>query len=79
LRTLALRRAPGQPSAPDSLFPGAGATGEAAADRPARSVAAQGTASDLLLTLYGRVPKDSLGLDGEQAVLTELRVWQPSG
>lgn len=56
---------------------GAGAEGGAEALR-ARSVTARGSASDLLLALYGRVPMDSLDLDGDGEVLTQLRAWQPS-
>lgn len=45
---------------------------------PARSVTAHGTASDLVLALYGRIPMDSLSLEGDREILTRLRVWQPS-
>ncbi|WP_268873564.1 hypothetical protein [Streptacidiphilus neutrinimicus] len=39
---------------------------------------ARGSASDLVLALYGRIPMESLGVEGDREVLTRLRVWQPS-
>ncbi|MEZ0065208.1 uncharacterized protein (TIGR03083 family) [Streptacidiphilus sp. MAP12-20] len=42
------------------------------------TVSARGTASDLALALYGRVPLDTLKIEGERSVLAQLRVWQPS-
>ena len=38
-------------------------------------VTVRGTASDLVLALYGRVPFDSLTIEGDATVLTELREW----
>ncbi|GAA2646293.1 maleylpyruvate isomerase family mycothiol-dependent enzyme [Paractinoplanes durhamensis] len=37
-----------------------------------------GSASDLVLALYGRVPFDDLRVDGDRSVLAELIAWQPS-
>jgi uncharacterized protein (TIGR03083 family) len=41
-------------------------------------VSAEGTASDLVLQLYGRLPLDSLKLDGDRRVLDQLIAWDPS-
>jgi hypothetical protein len=32
-------------------------------------------ASDLVLALYGRIPFDSLRVDGDRSVLAQLRAW----
>ena len=32
-------------------------------------------AGDLMLALYGRVPYDTLRVEGDRAVLAELREW----
>jgi uncharacterized protein (TIGR03083 family) len=37
-----------------------------------------GTASDLVLLLYGRVPLDSLKLDGDRRIFEQLIDWDPS-
>lgn len=37
----------------------------------------RGTASDLVLALYGRVSVDSLKLDGDQRVFDQLLAWDP--
>ena len=34
-----------------------------------------GAASELVLALYGRIPYDDLRVDGDRAVLAELRSW----
>jgi uncharacterized protein (TIGR03083 family) len=43
------------------------------ADQPVLTV--HGTASDLVLGLYNRIPLDSLRLEGDTGVLKELRSW----
>jgi uncharacterized protein (TIGR03083 family) len=42
------------------------------------SVSARGTASDLVLFLYGRVPVGSLESDGDLRVFDQLFAWDPS-
>lgn len=37
----------------------------------------QGTASELVLALYGRVPVDSLKLDGDRRLFDQLLAWDP--
>lgn len=48
------------------------ATPDAPADASAR-----GTANELLLALYGRVPLDSLDLDGRRQLFDQLVEWDP--
>jgi len=43
-------------------------------DDPHARVLARGTASDLLLALYGRVPFDVLEVTGDAALLESLRI-----
>jgi uncharacterized protein (TIGR03083 family) len=50
------------------------ATGE---DPDAAGVSVRGTASDLVLYLYDRIPADSLQLDGDPKLLDLLRAWVP--
>lgn len=38
---------------------------------------ARGTASELVLTLYGRVAVDSLKLDGDRRLFDQLIAWDP--
>lgn len=38
---------------------------------------AQGTAGELVLTFYGRVPLDSLKLDGDRRIFDQLIAWNP--
>ena len=49
------------------------ATGEDAADASAR-----GTANDLVLVFFGRIPLDSLKLDGDRRIFDQLIAWDPS-
>ncbi|SEK23078.1 maleylpyruvate isomerase family mycothiol-dependent enzyme [Streptacidiphilus jiangxiensis] len=42
------------------------------------ALTAHGTASDLVLALYGRIPPERLELTGDREVLTRLLLWQPS-
>jgi hypothetical protein len=37
----------------------------------------RGTASELVLALYGRVPVDSLELDGDRRLFDLLLAWEP--
>ncbi len=41
------------------------------------TASARGTASDLVLVFYGRVPLDSLELDGDRRVFDRLIAWEP--
>jgi len=43
----------------------------------AAAAAARGTAGELVLTLYGRIPVDSLELDGDRRVFELLQAWEP--
>jgi hypothetical protein len=52
---------------------GTPATGEDAADASAR-----GTANDLVLVFFGRIPLDSLKLDGDRRIFDQLIAWDPS-
>ena len=49
------------------------ATGEDSAD-----AAAWGTANDLVLAFYGRIPLDSLKLEGDRRVFDQIVAWDPS-
>jgi len=46
-------------------------------DPNAGDAAARGTASELVLALYGRVPVSSLALDGDQRLFDLLAAWGP--
>lgn len=37
----------------------------------------RGTASELVLALYGRVPVDSLTLDGDRRIFDQMLAWDP--
>ncbi|MFI7609481.1 hypothetical protein ACIBTV_30815 [Micromonospora sp. NPDC049366] len=55
--------------------------GPAASDDPDTvDVSARGTASDLVLFFYGRIPPDSpkLELDGDRRIFDQLIAWDPS-
>lgn len=41
-------------------------------------VSARGTASDLVLFFYGRIPLDSLEFEGDRRILDQLAAWDPS-
>ncbi|MEU4236460.1 maleylpyruvate isomerase family mycothiol-dependent enzyme [Actinoplanes sp. NPDC026619] len=58
------------------LSPSGARLNPAASGEPVATV--HGSASDLVLALYGRVPFDDLRVDGDRSVLTELIEWQPS-
>ena len=38
----------------------------------------RGSASDLVLALYGRVPWSDVTVEGDRGVLAELRGWSPA-
>jgi hypothetical protein len=50
------------------------ATGEA---RDTPDASARGTAADLVLVLYRRIPTDTLEIEGDRSVLDLLRDWNP--
>ncbi|WP_088962196.1 maleylpyruvate isomerase family mycothiol-dependent enzyme [Micromonospora purpureochromogenes] len=54
---------------------GAPAAGE---DPDPVDAAARGTASDLVLMFYGRIPLDSLKLEGDRRIFDQLIAWDPS-
>ncbi|WP_328444492.1 hypothetical protein OG780_03380 [Streptomyces sp. NBC_00386] len=41
-------------------------------------ISAQGAAGELVLVLYGRVPVDSVKVDGEKRILDLLKAWDPN-
>ena len=43
----------------------------------AAGVSVRGTAGDLVLALYGRIPVDSLELDGDRSLFDLLSAWDP--
>ena len=47
-------------------------------DPDTAGVSARGTASDLLLFFYGRIPLDSLKWDGDRRIFDQLIAWDPS-
>ena len=53
-------------------------TAAAAGEGPdTADASASGTASDLVLVFYGRVPLDALKLDGDRRVFDQLVAWDP--
>jgi hypothetical protein len=46
-------------------------------DSDAAGASIRGTASDLVLYLYDRIPAASLHVDGDTALLDLLRAWEP--
>lgn len=53
-------------------------TAPAADERPeAADASARGTANELILTLSGRIPLDSLKLDGDRRIFDQLAAWDP--
>ncbi|MGW4561274.1 maleylpyruvate isomerase family mycothiol-dependent enzyme [Streptomyces sp. NPDC004561] len=56
------------------------APGTAAGEAPdAAGASARGTAGELVLALYGRIPVDSLDLDGDRHLFDLLQAWEPEG
>ncbi|MFF3877654.1 maleylpyruvate isomerase family mycothiol-dependent enzyme [Streptomyces sp. NPDC001978] len=43
----------------------------------AAAASARGTVGELVLTLYGRIPVDSLKLDGDRRLFDLLQAWEP--
>ncbi|MEU5790576.1 hypothetical protein ABZ754_22980 [Micromonospora purpureochromogenes] len=46
-------------------------------DPDTADAAARGTASELVLAFYGRIPVDSLKLDGDRRLFELLIAWEP--
>ncbi|MFJ8842347.1 maleylpyruvate isomerase family mycothiol-dependent enzyme [Streptomyces cyaneofuscatus] len=46
-------------------------------DLQAAGASAQGTAGELVLVFYGRIPVDSLKLDGDRRLFDQLIAWEP--
>jgi hypothetical protein len=46
-------------------------------DAAAAFFSARGTASELVLILYDRIPVNSLKLDGDQRLFEQLSAWDP--
>ncbi|WP_425787640.1 maleylpyruvate isomerase family mycothiol-dependent enzyme [Micromonospora sp. DT227] len=53
-------------------------TSAAGEDPTTVDVSARGTASDLVLFFYGRIPLDSLEFEGDRRVFDQLAAWDPS-
>ena len=49
----------------------------ATADPETADASAQGTADELVLAFYGRIPLDSLKLDGNRRLFDQLADWDP--
>ncbi|MEU9829335.1 maleylpyruvate isomerase N-terminal domain-containing protein [Micromonospora chersina] len=47
-------------------------------DSDTADASAQGTASDLVLFFYGRIPLDSLKFEGDRRIFDQLVAWDPS-
>ncbi|MCX5098975.1 hypothetical protein ACFWJS_23525 [Streptomyces sp. NPDC127061] len=76
--TVAAGPATSPPARPARLsLPGANpvATADEAPDMADAS--ARGTAGDLVLAFYGRIPMDSLKLDGVRRLFDQLLAWDP--
>ncbi|MEU6575496.1 maleylpyruvate isomerase family mycothiol-dependent enzyme [Streptomyces sp. NPDC046805] len=64
--------------APGTMPATATATATAAGEGPGPADAsARGTASELVLVLYGRIPVDSLKVDGDRRLFDLLQAWEP--
>jgi uncharacterized protein (TIGR03083 family) len=61
------------PSWTVDLTPDGAQAGPAASGEPVATV--RGPAGDLILALYGRIPFDGLTVDGDAAVIDQLRSW----
>jgi hypothetical protein len=59
------------------LTPSGARFNPAASGDPVESV--HGTASDILLVLFGRLPLDRLRVDGDATVIEELLTWANTG
>ena len=47
------------------------------ADPDAADASARGTASDLVLVMYDRIPVDSLAVEGDRRLFDQLQAWDP--
>ncbi|WP_127357492.1 maleylpyruvate isomerase family mycothiol-dependent enzyme [Actinacidiphila soli] len=59
------------------LTPGTMPATAAGEDPDAADASARGTAGELVLALYGRIPVDSLELDGDRRLFDLLLAWDP--
>ncbi|WP_433375170.1 maleylpyruvate isomerase family mycothiol-dependent enzyme [Actinoplanes sp. CA-142083] len=57
---------------------GARVSSTAADEAGTPDVSARGTANDLVLVFYGRIPLDSLELEGDRRIFDQLVDWDPS-
>ncbi|WP_353902369.1 hypothetical protein ABUL04_06470 [Micromonospora harpali] len=53
-------------------------TPAAGEDTGTADASARGTASDLVLFFYGRIPLDSLKFEGDRRIFDQLAAWDPS-
>ena len=53
-------------------------TPTAGEDPDTTDASARGTASDLVLFFYGRIPLDSLKFEGDRRIFDQLAAWDPS-
>jgi hypothetical protein len=53
-------------------------TAAAGEDLDTADASARGTASDLVLFFYGRIPLDSLKSEGDRRIFDQLAAWDPS-
>lgn len=58
-------------------LPEAGTAATAAESPDTADASAQGTASEVVLALYGRVSVDSLKVDGDRRIFDQLIAWEP--
>ena len=61
------------PSWTVDLTPAGAEAGPAASGEPVATV--RGSAGDLMLALYGRIPFDDLTIDGDATVIDQLHSW----
>lgn len=57
--------------------PGATPATAAGEDPDAADASLRGTAGELVLALYGRIPVDSLKVDGDRNLFDLLKAWEP--
>ncbi|MCM4080113.1 maleylpyruvate isomerase family mycothiol-dependent enzyme [Paractinoplanes hotanensis] len=60
------------------LSPAGARTGRAPADGTPATAAASGTAGELVLLFYDRIPLDALKLEGDARVFDQIIAWDPS-
>ena len=47
-------------------------------DADAAAATARGTASDVVLAMYDRIPVDSLRIDGDRRLIDQVWSWNPA-